>query len=256
MSFSFSDDCPRSLLKEAIYPDWMPGDSSDLKYDFAKVYGPQLCYMMEDLLDAFPFCYGIGSSIDMLDGGQWDIRLVERTCVDLIELGVRSVFSVTEESIKQSAEEWSESLVERLDYFKSLPEKYRPDHTAAQESRWFESYLPHQDLTEVAILLSEGFPDGTFVSPRVVYAEKREINLHDVPAERNEVEDFICGFTFGCSELSDLVDSLEWDEEELDSTRKIFEIEIGLYLPVITPEFLELSDEDRNQHLPWSYHWE
>jgi len=250
-----SDCCSGSLLKEAIRLEWKPGQPTDLKYDFSRVYGSDLDYLIEDLLYAFPHCYGIGSSIDMLDGGEWDIRLVERDCVDLIELGIRSVFSATEQTIQQSAEEWSESLVERLNYFKALPKQYRPGFTAADESRWFKSYLPHENLKEVAKLLSEGFPEGAFVSPRVVYAESREINLHEVPADRNEAEDFICGFTFGCSELSDLVDSLEWDEDELALPRKIFEIEIGLYLPVITPEFMQLSDEDQALHLPACYSW-
>jgi hypothetical protein len=255
-TFKINDqNCSRLLLKDSINPMWKPGMNPDLKYDYSEVYGPELGYLMEDLLDTFPHCYGIGSSIDMLDGGEWDIRLVERDYVDMIELGIRSVFSATKQTIRESAEDWSESLVERLDYFNALPKQYRPSFTAADESRWLESYLPHECLTEVAKLLSKGFPEGAFVSPRVAYAENREINLHEVPADRNEAEDFICGFTFGCSELSELVDSLEWDEDELTLPRKIFEIEIGLYLPVITPEFMQLSDEDQTLHLPACYSW-
>jgi len=243
------------LIKESVSKGWKPGDSAALKHDFEGVYGPVLWHMMEDLLDVFPIAFGLGTDVDALDTSEWDLRLVEGDQLDMIELGIRSVLSATEANIKEAGELHSECLEERLEYFKKLPKSFRLGISAEAESRWFQAYIPNNHLKGVAELLSEGFLDGTFVSPRPVYAEQRDINLHDVPTNHDEAEDFICQFSMNCSDYDDLVNHLDWDEDTLKDPRKIFEVEIALYLPVITPEIQELEERGKETGLPCCYSW-
>jgi len=258
MAFMLQHDCPNRksrLLKDFVSEGWKPDDGNALKHDFEGVYGPELWNMMEELLDVFPITFALGIDVDILDTGEWDIRLVEGEQLDMIELGIRSVFSATEVNIKEAEELHSECLEERLKYFKQLPTSFRPGISAEAESRWFQGYLPHDRLEGLAELLSKGFPEGSVVSPRPAYAEQRDINLHDVPSDQEEAEDFICQFSVNCSNYDELVDHMDWDEETLRDERKIFEVEIALYLPVITPEIEALDERGEDTGLPCGYIW-
>ncbi|MEX0649860.1 MAG: hypothetical protein WD200_02580 [Candidatus Andersenbacteria bacterium] len=240
-----------TFLKESICPLFNPTTSSvDLKHDFRGVYGSSLWDEMDDFLDVFPLAFAFGSPVDMIDGGEWDIRLVEGEVIDFIGLGIRSVFAATASSIAHAGEIHSETLVERLAYFSVLPHKFRPGISAEAESRWFNTYLPHDSLASVADILTEGFQGKTYVSPRPEYAEKRIIILHDVPKGEEEFSDFISDFSANCSDFDDLVSELDWEENSLTKTRKLFEIEIVLYLPVLTPEYLALPSEVQWQFTP------
>lgn len=179
-----------------------------------------------------------------------DIRLVEGEVIDFIGLGIRSAFAATASSIAHAGETHSETLVERLAYFSALPEKFCPGISAEAESPWFNYYLPHDSLASVADILTKGFPEKTYVSPKPEYAEKRIVALHDIPKDEEDFSRFIGGFSANYSDFDDLVSELDWEEDSLKETRKLFEIEIELYLPVLTPEYLSLPSEVRWRHTP------
>ena len=253
-NFSLSTSS-KTFLKDSICPLFDPNSSSvNLKHDFRGVYGNSLWDEMDDLLDAFPPAFAFGSPVDMIDGGDWDIRLVEGKVIDFIGLGIRSVFAATASSIAHAGETHSETLVERLAYFSALPEKFRPSISAEAESCWFKYYLPHDSLESVADILTEGFPGKTFVSPIPEYAEKRIVTLHDVPRDEEEFSDFIGGFSANYSDFDDLVSEFGWEEDSLAQPRKLFEIEIELYLPVLTPEYIALPSDVRRYHTPYNTH--
>lgn len=251
MHYSATLASTKTLLKESICPLYDPETSSvDLKHDFHGVYGASLSNEMEDLVDDFPLAFAFGSPIDMINGGEWDIRLVEGEIIDFIGLGIRSVFAATSSSIAHAGEFHSETLVERLAYFSALPEKFRLGTSVEVESRWFNSYLPHDSLNTVADTLTEGFPAGTRVSPRVEYAEKRIIALHNVPKNDEKFSEFMGEFSPDCCDFDDFVSDLEWEEDSLRKTRKLFEIEIEIYLPVLTPEYLALPNDIQFKYTP------
>lgn len=237
------------LLKEHIHPEY-DGSISRQKYDFHAVYGMNLWMEMDDLLDEFPAKFSLGSHVDTFAAGEWDINLLETEHIDFIELGIRSCFVATQETIKESAGIWSESLEERVQYFSALPDKFRIGIPAEAESKWFQGYMPNDAIKQVATILSDGFPDDTEVSPIICYAEKRDIGVHPIPSEAEAFSEFMAEFSGENLEFDNYVDQYDWDDDDIETPRKLFVIEIAIYLPVITPEFRRLPETERERLVP------
>ena len=223
------------LIKESVSDGWKPGDNPNFKYDYEGTYGVELWNMMSEVLDCFPDTFCSGVEVGQVNVDTWDIRLIEIHSVDIIELGIKSVFAVETTSIETSPKGHNTSLSDRLSFFNKLPQVNSiPSLFTFIEAAEFHKFLPKKEICHVTELLSQGFTDGTIVSNDIIYAEKRVIQLLDIPNSEPEFGDFMSNHTINCSCFDEARDGLiGWEEWELETPKRLFDIEIGLYLPVI-----------------------